>query len=91
MTTNQIKLARHALGLDGARKVSYRNRYMAGVASDAYEEWQGMVRAGWAKLIYSGGYGDCFCLTYPGALAALESGERLDVEDFPMADGKAKP
>jgi hypothetical protein len=33
LTPRQIEMARHALGLDGRRKVSYRNRYVTGLGS----------------------------------------------------------
>lgn len=90
MTPRQKELARHALGLDGRRKQSYRNRFWAGPGHDDFEDWQAMVAAGLA-LVSEPAAGHrpdhAFWLTRPGATAALNKGETLCPEDFP-ASGK---
>lgn len=88
MTEKQIDLARHALGLDGRRKVTYRNHYVTGPGpgSDDHEQWTAMVEAGLARRRRGSeltGGDDRFSLTVEGARAALRPGERLDPEDFP--------
>ena len=86
MSSNQIELARHALGLTRS-KTSYRNRFVTGPGSTDYQPWLDMVEAGDAvrvggeKLPFGGD--DLFCLTPKGAEQALRAGERLDPEDFP--------
>lgn len=86
MTPRQKELARHALGLDGRRKQSYRNRFYAGPGHDDFSDWQRMVEDGMARMRGPDpGYRpDCaFWLTREGAEAALNKGERLCPEDFP--------
>lgn len=88
MTPNQIELARHALGLDGRRSVSFRNHFVAGSGHLNYAEWIAMVTAGYAKRQSGGltaGGSDCFWLTRAGAELALRQGESLCREDFPTA------
>lgn len=46
MTDKQKELARHALGLDGRRKVSYRNRFVVGSGPPDCDEWEALVAAG---------------------------------------------
>jgi hypothetical protein len=87
MTPKQTEMAWHALGLDGRRKVSYRNRYVTGPGSGNHEPWLAMVSAGLAgmrdgKTLPYGG-DDMFWLTRAGADAVLRPGEALDPEDFP--------
>lgn len=87
MTPRQIELARHALGLDGRRKVSYRNHFVTGPGpdSDDYPQWVAMTEAGYATHRTGGqfsGGDDLFMLTPAGARAALNGDERLDPEDF---------
>ncbi|PXW75938.1 hypothetical protein C7451_106102 [Blastomonas natatoria] len=87
MTSEQIELARHALGLDGQRKRSYRNRYVTGPGGSDHPAWLAMVEAGDAKkrdgstLPFGGD--DIFWLTRQGAEKALRKGEKLCPEDFP--------
>jgi len=87
MNLVQLGLARHALGLDGRRTATYRNRFVAGPGHEDYPAWMLMVRAGFAvrhdggKLAFGGD--DLFCLTKDGARSALIPGETLDPEDFP--------
>lgn len=88
MSKSPTELARHALGLDGVRKQSYRNRFVAGEAHPDYEAWMRMVEVGDARREECDGFlGDekayLFSLTGKGAQAVLRSGERLDPEDFP--------
>ena len=86
MTPQHRDLARHALGLDGSRAVSYRNSFVAGAGHTDHPAWMEMVAAGLAirrdgaKLPYGGC--DLFHLTRAGAEAALAKGESLDPEDF---------
>lgn len=85
----QIDLSRHALGLDGRRKTSYRNRFVIGPGSEDYAAWMAMVEAGDATrrdgaTVPFGGC-DVFYLTEQGAKKALNRGEKLDPEDFPGA------
>lgn len=89
LTLNQYKMARHALGLPNPGGKSYRNRYITGVLSNAFDAWSEMVDAG-LETAYPHDYDGrqrgglvTFCLTRVGANAVLEPGERLDAEDFP--------
>lgn len=85
LTPRERELARHALGLDGRRKRSYRNYYVID-AGDDHEAWLGLTERGLAKRHKGNpltGGSDWFWLTRTGALAALEPGETLDDEDFP--------
>lgn len=88
MTPEQIELARHALGLDGRRKVSYRNHFVTGERTRDFPHWIAMVESGDATRRagpeLTGG-DDLFRLTAKGARAALRRGERLNPEDFPEA------
>lgn len=86
MTEQQRKLARHALGLDGRRKMSYRNRFFAVPEESNYAQWDAMVKAGLAKMEpvrQNEGHLAFFWLTRKGAGMALNKGEKLDPEDFP--------
>ncbi len=87
MTPHQIDLARHALGLNGRGRRSYRNHFVAGLGHTDYADWQAMVAEGVAIRIdgkrLSFGGDDMFKLTRAGAEAALLPGESLDSEDFP--------
>lgn len=85
LTTEQQKLARHALGLDNpaARGRSYRNVYVAGRGSAAEAEWEAMVGLGAAVFANAGMWSGTYQLTRAGAEAALKARERLDPEDFP--------
>jgi len=86
LTDTQRGLARHALGLDGSRRVSYRNHFVAGIGHDDYAHWAAMVEIGAATRrkgnALTGG-DDVFYLTWAGANAAKRKNERLDIEDFP--------
>lgn len=99
LTPEEKQLARAALGLDGTRRRSYRNRFVAGPAGALHATWMAMVERGAALRtsgkrqdgtnIYAGG-ADLFELTQAGAEAALLPGETLDPEDFPLASKSAR-
>lgn len=77
-------LARHALGLRGRRRVSYRNHFVC----DTDPTWEGLVARGLATVrrsVEACGGMHTYRLTRAGAEAALAPGERLDPEDFPAA------
>lgn len=86
MDLEQRKLARHALGLPNPQKRSYRNRYVVPDVAPGYARWDAMVAAGEADKIDGQTIGiggaDCFRLKHKAALAVLEPGETLDLEDF---------
>ena len=86
MTPRQIALARHALGLDGRRRVAYRNHFVAGPGHADHADWMSMVEQGHSRrrpgTPLTGG-DDCFWLTRQGAELALQPGEQLDPVDFP--------
>lgn len=82
MSEDEKRLARHALGLPNEKRVSFRNRYIAPVGGPAEETWRAMVERRFAEPS-SLGTGS-FVLTIKGAMEAIEEGEALDREDFPM-------
>jgi hypothetical protein len=95
MTTRQIELARHAIGLPNKMRMSYRNSFVTGVGHDDYAEWEQMVTNGDAEerdgksLPYAGD--SLFWLTVRGARQALNPREYLDPEDFtPQNNGRIK-
>ena len=92
MTPQQRTLARHALGIDYAKRVrglrtTYRNRFFAAPGSTNHALWMNMCAAGLATHTSGNrqyaGNADLFCLTSAGAAMALNPGERLCTEDFP--------
>lgn len=86
LSPRQKELARHALGLDGRRTQSYRNRIVAGPGHDDFAEWELMASRGLAGRragVQMFGGDDLFWVTHRGALLALNPGETLDPEDFP--------
>lgn len=83
MTTDQLAMARHALGLPNDSNQSYRNRYVAGTGTTHETEWNELVAQGLAERGSPGIAVVGFCLTESGARAALAFGEKLDPEDFP--------
>lgn len=87
MNNLQRKMARHALGLDGSRKRSYRNRYFVSGASPQEDEWNELCRRGLAEREKGSGSTVHFYLTDEGAREALDPGEILDPEDFPSDVG----
>lgn len=90
MKPEQIELARHALGLPNKRRMSYRNRFVAGPGHTDYLHWIQMVTDGHAKRrdgsksALTGG-ADFFWLTTAGACQALQARETFDPEHFPGA------
>lgn len=82
MTPDQRKMARHALGLDGERKRSYRNRYFTSAGTLSEDEWNDLCRRGLARREAGAGKMVHFYLTDEGAAEALDPGEILDPEDF---------
>lgn len=86
MSPREIELARHALGLPNKARMSYRNRFVAGVGHEDYATWVQMVADGNAKVRYGASlpYGgdSLFWLTREGAEQALLKVEHLDPEDF---------
>jgi hypothetical protein len=84
LTPRERELARHALGLDGRRARSYRNRNSCTATTPNGFCWLGMVARGLAIVVpMPKSATDFFYLTRAGAEAALEPGEELDDEDFP--------
>jgi hypothetical protein len=84
MTPRQLQLARHALGLDGRRTVSYRNYFVAGSGHNDYAEWMMMVGAGHAERGHFSSHANIayvFRLTPAGARLALLPGETLEEEN----------
>ncbi|PZO59261.1 MAG: hypothetical protein DI635_16130 [Pseudoxanthomonas suwonensis] len=93
MSAEQVRMARHALGLPNERGVSYRNRYYPPRMTDtspAHDAWDGMVAAGLAERLEPGS-GTFYALTRLGAEAVLEEGEGLDPEDFDLRDDSPSP
>jgi len=84
LTAEERRVARHALGLPNLNRESYRNRYSASLGNPAEARWRGMVERGIAELTSVDRTMAHFALTRSGALAALDKGERLDREDFPL-------
>lgn len=86
MTPQQRELARHALGLPGKSKQSYRNHFVTGPGCADHAEWVQMVAAGhaWRRAgsELTGG-DDLFGMTLTGARMALDKRETLCPEDFP--------
>lgn len=82
----QRDLARHAIGLDGRHKQTWRNHFVTGEGSTDYPHWMAMVEAGWAtrrngSVLTGGDY--LFRLTRAGAELALDPGEALNSDAFP--------
>lgn len=83
LTPHQREMARHALGLPNRQKRSFRNRYSVAKGTPKHRAWMDLVHRGYA-LILSGVPLDEFTLTRAGADTALERGESLCPEDFPL-------
>ncbi len=85
MTTEQRRLARHALGIDySSSRRSYRNYYSAPIGTPVERQWQEMVQLGWAVAGRQHRDLRDYSLTYTGAKLAIdeEAGESLDKDDF---------
>ncbi len=91
MTPEQLRMARHALGLPNDNNTSYRNRYYAPLDSEASSQWDDIVSQGLAARGTDQKTQVMFGLTTAGAQFAIEPGEKLDREDFPNGSGKAMP
>ena len=85
LTKRERELARHALGLPNQWQQSYRNRFVAANVPGDYDVWLSLKDKGAASSMGAGAGKTYFWLTFEGAKAALENGERLDTEDFPRA------
>lgn len=85
MNAEQLRMARHALGLPNPGKKSYRNRYFSSGGSASVKEWQDLIRKGFAHGVREQSGRSMFWLTHKGALLALEKHEMLCPEDFPTA------
>jgi hypothetical protein len=83
LTSEQIEMSRHALGLTEGRTTSYRNHYAAGLGTTQEAAWDDLARQGYALRGDDGIAIVGFCLTFAGASAVLNDGETLDREDFP--------
>lgn len=91
MTPDQRKMARHALGLEQGPRVSYRNRYVAGLGSPQEAAWDDLVKRGMAERGHEGLAIVGFHLTEVGARSVLKSDEQLCREDFPSPQVKEEP
>ena len=83
MSERQTMFARHALGLPNDKNMTYRNHFCIGQGGDGYEDWQELVKQGFA-VFASGGdnwCGDFFYLTLEGARAVLLPKEHISRED----------
>lgn len=93
MTQDELRIARHTLGLDNpnANGVSFRNKFYA---SRGHTDWQtlhDMVGVGWMNLEDEpNGKQTLFWLNRWGAELALMPGEGLDREDFPPPKAAAQ-
>jgi hypothetical protein len=91
MNIEQVRLARHALGLPKDDGRSYRNRFVASKGGDNETEWDDLVSKG---LAFRGGDDRSmvgFCLTEQGAIMVLEGKETLCPEEFPGSPRAWKP
>lgn len=86
MTKAQRELARHALGLPNMVNRSFRNRYAVNRRSEAERMWKALLAAGCALIAWHGVHMVGYKLTEKGAREALEPGESLCPEDFPMSE-----
>jgi hypothetical protein len=84
LTAEETRVARHALGLPNELRRSYRNRYFVGRETPAGRTWAGMVERGLAAADVGAAPRTMFYLTRAGAVAALEAGESLCRECFPL-------
>ena len=84
LTSKQIGMARHALGLPNPQNMTYRNHYCIGKGGAEYEAWEDLVRQGLAVKAPGEGkgwVGDFFYLTLAGARAVLKPQEHISRED----------
>lgn len=78
-----LKMARHTLGLPNKTRRSCRNRYYAAAGGDAARDFDKIVAQGLAAVEPDNG-SMRYYLTRAGAELALERGEELCGEDFPV-------
>lgn len=83
MNSEQVRMARHALGLPNDNHQSYRNHFCLYRDSDGYAAWEDLVAKGFATK-YTGQKMDVFHLTAAGAKLVITGPEKLDTEDFGM-------
>lgn len=86
LNPKQRELARHALGLTGSCRMSYRNYFSTGAGCADHVAWNEMVELGAAvahRAVKMCAGDDVFCLTRLGAETVLNRGEKLSSEDFP--------
>lgn len=83
----QRSAARHALGLPNSAGRTWRNHFVTGEGSTDHRLWMRLVDRGLARRMKGSpltGGDDLFSLNRTGAQAALNLGESLDPEDFPV-------
>jgi len=80
LTERQREFVRHAIGLNGRSKMTYRNHFVIGKGGDGYEDWMDLVRKGYAHhragSEISGG-DDVFWATRETALAVRKPREHV--------------
>ena len=84
INAKQYNLVRHAIGLDGRSKTTYRNHYVCPADSEDGREWMDLVKQGLAhhrKGSEISGGDDVFWATRETALACRKKDEHLD-RDF---------
>lgn len=82
LSAQEREVVRHSIGLPNRHKRSYRNYF---AANEGHADWPTLTalkarHLAWARR---GGSHTYFHMTREAAEAALEPGERLDLEDFP--------
>lgn len=83
MNEKQVKLVRHAIGLDGRSKVTYRNHFCVGREGEDHSDWDKLVESGLAtarRNVQAYGGMDIFCATREAATMVLRDGERLEAD-----------
>jgi hypothetical protein len=83
LTDEQLKVARHALGLPNKKRMSYRNHFCAGPGHADYETLMQMVAQRDAIRVTGSQWGgdDMFYMTWKCALKARAPNEHLSRED----------
>ncbi len=84
LTYRERELARRALGLYGTRMRSIRNCFITHRLSEEAQILMGLVNRGLAEIEELSSRYRRFSLTRAGAELALEPGETLRTEDFPV-------
>jgi hypothetical protein len=83
MTPEQIRLARHALGLPNRDKRSFRNRSYAARGTPEFKAWVDLEDRGLAKRHDVQAFSIGFALTEAGARRSIDPVESLDRKNFP--------